>query len=82
MRTSDSGVFAVAIVTVLGMMFFLPLISSTIGAFVGFVVGLVFDDTMMLMAKMLGIPEASSWQLGMILGFVGGFFKSNTSTSK
>jgi len=57
-----------------------PLIGVLVGAFAGWVVGMAFPDTMGLLAQMLHI-EAAPWQLGAIFGFVGGFFRSTSTTT-
>lgn len=59
-----------------------PLIGIVVGAFAGMVVGWVFDDTMALLAKLIGAPGTPAWQLGAMLGFVAGFFRSSVSSSK
>ena len=51
------------------------------GAIAGWVVGLVFDDTMRLLAQALGI-EARPYQLGAMLGFLGGFFRASLEVKK
>ena len=56
------------------------ILGTAVGAFAGWTVGLVFDDSMKLMAEMFGIPKAEPYQLGAILGFIGGFFRSTLST--
>lgn len=70
-----------AVVTVTAV-FVAVILGALIGASVGWIVGLVFPGTLALLAEALGIPGAAAWQLGVILGFVGGFLKTNvTSTS-
>lgn len=64
------------------LLFISVLFGTVIGAFAGWVVGLVFTDTMITLAKMLGQPGMEAWQLGAILGFVGSFFRSSSSSSK
>lgn len=49
---------------------------SLVGAFFGWVVGLCFPNTMEILSQILGV-QAEPWQLGLIFGFVGGFFRSN-----
>lgn len=65
------GMFVLA----LGLVFMVVMLGSLFGAAAGLVVGIVFDDTMRLMAHMLGVPTAAPWQLGCMLGFIGGFFR-------
>ena len=63
---------------VLTVLFFGVLLSALIGAFAGWVLGFVFPSTMALASTMLGI-EAAPWQLGVIFGFIGGFFRSHNN---
>ena len=51
---------------------------TVIGALAGFIVGLLFDDSLALLAQVLGI-QAAPYQLGAIFGFVGGFFRTTVS---
>lgn len=51
-----------------------------VGAGAGWLVGLVFDGSLSLLAKALGIPEAQPYQLGAILGFIGGFVRSSVTS--
>lgn len=69
------GVGIIAAFMVAGLVFFVPLIGAVFGAFSGWIVGLFFDETMATFIQWLEV-EASPWQIGAVLGFVGGFFKS------
>lgn len=62
------------------MVFLVCLAGTAVGAFAGWIVGLVFDDSLRLLAKAMGI-EAAPYQLGTIFGFVGSFFKATLSTT-
>lgn len=76
--------FSAAIFAVFGLISLfagLVLLISITGAFMGWVVGLVFPNTMQLLADMLRIT-AEPWQLGLIFGFVGSFLKSSFSVKK
>ena len=73
-------VFGSMLGMVLGVMLVAVLAASLVGAFMGWVVGLFFPHTMYLLSTAMDI-EASPWQLGLMFGFVGGFFK-NTYTEK
>jgi hypothetical protein len=55
------------------------LISALFGAFAGWLVGALFDETMAELIRASGL-NVVPWQLGLMLGFVGGFFKSSLST--
>lgn len=60
---------------------FLAIVGGTlIGIISAVVVAYVFPGTMALLALKLGIPTI--WQMGAILGFIGGFFKASTTVSK
>lgn len=63
--------------------FLAPLIGITVGAFAGWVVGLFFPGTVGLVGSAIaGGAYLPAWQVGAILGFVGGFFKTRVSTSQ
>lgn len=71
---------AIAVLFIAAVMIFCGvLISALFGAFAGWLVGAVFDDTMAELIRASGLSVAP-WQLGLMLGFVGGFFKSSLST--
>ena len=53
-------------------------ISSFIGAFTGWCVGLFFGKTILGILATLGIEGFKMWQIGAFLGFVGGFFRTLT----
>ena len=64
--------------------FILAIVFGTLGgAFVGWVVGWFFTETITAGFALFGIDISSlaMWQVGMFLGFVGGFFKSTLTTS-
>jgi len=55
-----------------------PIFASAVGAFSGWIVSFVFNDTIKLITGISG----EVWQLGATLGFVSGFFRISTSTFK
>lgn len=57
------------------------LATSLVGAFIGWVVGFFFPHTMYLLSTAMNI-EAAPWQLGVMMGFVAGFFKHTTTVRK
>jgi hypothetical protein len=57
-----------------------PLFSISFGALAGWIAGLFYGHTLHLLAQRLGL-DMQPWQLGAMLGFVGGFFKSTTTSS-
>jgi hypothetical protein len=59
---------------VIGMMLVSPILGVALGALAGWLVGLVFDGSLVLLAQALGI-QAAPYQLGAMLGFVAGFFR-------
>ena len=60
------------------------IISTVMGAAVGWVVGLVFHDTIFDFLRRIGIDVTgmSMWQIGASLGFIGSFFRSNQTVKK
>jgi hypothetical protein len=67
----------------IGLIFLAPLIGISVGAFAGWVVGQFFPGTVGLVGSAItGGATIPAWQVGAILGFVGGFFKTNVSSSR
>lgn len=64
------------------LMFILPLLGALGGAFSGWVVGWFFTETITSFVAAFGIKGLAMWQIGMGLGFVGGFFKSTQTNSQ
>jgi hypothetical protein len=60
---------------VLGLLF--PLFGAAMGAFSGWVVGLFFSETILGFLATFGIKGFAMWQVGLSLGFIGGFFRSS-----
>lgn len=61
---------------IIALIFFAPLIGVLVGAFSGWIVGLVFSDTILAVLAGLGFSgTVAVWQFGAFLGFVGGFFR-------
>lgn len=54
--------------------------STFIGAVLGWLVGLVFGDTILKVAALIGIKGISMWEFGAFLGFVGSFFRTVNNT--
>lgn len=61
------------------IVFVLPLLGVLGGAFSGWVVGLIFDDTIHATLAAFGVKadQVSTWQIGATLGFVGAFFRAS-----
>ena len=66
----------IVFLAVVGLLFLAPLLGALFGAFAGWVVGLMFSDTILTFFSQLGITGFEMWQIGLVLGFVGGFFKT------
>jgi uncharacterized membrane protein len=81
--TSSSGNEAAGILlTMLGivaLVLLLPIVGTCIGAFCGYVVGLVFPEAIIDTLSRLGMRTQGleMWQLGACLGFIGGFFRTS-----
>lgn len=58
-------------------LFFVIILGTFMGGIAGWVVGLVFSETIMTTLDAFGVEtfEMTMWQLGATLGFVSGFFK-------
>jgi hypothetical protein len=71
---SIMGLLAIFVITLL----LLPLVGIAVGAFIGWVAGMVFPGTVGLVGTLItsGVT-IPAWQVGAILGFVGAFFKSS-----
>lgn len=63
---------------VAALLFFIAILSTVMGAAVGWVVGLFFADTIIGFLGRIGVnvDGLSMWQVGAALGFIGSFFKS------
>lgn len=70
--------FGGAVLAIGGIMFFVVL-GTLMGTVSGWIVGLLFGDTILGIASQLGIRNVSMWQLGAFLGFVGGFLKTKVT---
>ena len=72
-----------AIVAGIALLLLAPLIGITVGAFAGWIVGLAFPGTVGLVGSAIsGGAVMPAWQVGAVLGFVGGFFKARINVSK
>lgn len=72
-----------AAILVVGLMLLLPLLGALGGALSGWVVGWFFSETVLGFLAALGIKGFAMWQVGLALGFIGGFFKAvQTNNSK
>ena len=57
------------------VVFLLAVVGTLFGAITGWLVGLVFEDSILGTLSALHIYGLTMWQLGAFLGFVGGFFR-------
>ena len=74
-------------VAAVALVFFIILLTTLMGALVGWVVGLFFSETILGTLSRFGIDVMGlqMWQLGATLAFVGSFFKAhqhNTAEAK
>lgn len=88
MKTDEMILLALGSLGFMALLLCLPLITTAIGAFIGWVVSCTFLGTWVVQGfGLFGVTFASSnlYQIGAALGFVGGFFRayqSNTNNSK
>lgn len=59
--------------------FLVVMLSALFGGIAGWIVGLMYGESILGIAAQLGIHGITMFQFGVFLGFVGGFFKSNLS---
>lgn len=72
--------YATATLAVMALLFFAPVLGVLCGAFSGWVVGYFFPATFAPVVVFFHVP--TMWQLGAILGFIGGFFKSTQTNNE
>lgn len=82
MSEAFAGMMAAILVVV--AVFFITILTTLFGAIAGWIVGLVFTDTILGTLSRFGVDivDLTMWQLGATLGFVGGFFKTAKVRSK
>lgn len=69
------GVVALSMMGIFGFVIF----GSLLGGIAGWVVGLVFGDTILGILSQLGVRGVTMFQFGVFMGFVGGFLKTKVS---
>lgn len=74
----DIGKFLGGCLTVLVFFLFSVIGTTLIGAFIGWVVGWFFGNTILNFFAAIGIEGFTMAQLGAVLGFVGGFFRGTS----
>ncbi len=67
-------------VLVIGGLFFIIILGTLMGGVAGWAVGMVFTDTIAALKQALGVV-VTDFELGAMLGFVGGFFRASVSKS-
>ena len=74
---------AITAVAAVALVFFIILLTTLMGALVGWVVGLFFSETILGTLSRFGIDVVGlqMWQLGATLAFVGSFFKAHQSNT-
>ena len=66
-----------------GVLVLTCLAGAFFGGVGGYIFALVFDDSFAVFVEWGGIPTTSGFEVGAVLGFLGGFFKSTqTNTVK
>ncbi len=63
----------------IGGIFLFVILGTLMGGLAGWVVGLVFSDTILGIAAQIGIHGVTMFQLGCFLGFIGGFLKTKVT---
>ena len=61
-----------------GLLIFI-ILGTLAGGVAGWIVGLVFGDTILGIASQLGIHDVTMFQLGAFFGFIGGFLKTKVT---
>ncbi len=64
------------VISALVLLFIYPVVSIVVCAFTGWLIGLVFTETLNLVSMTILGQIIPHWQLGAGLGFFGSFFKS------
>lgn len=62
------------------VVFIFSILGTLGGAITGWIVGLVFSDSILGVLTSLHIYNVTMWQLGAFLGFTGAFFRSVVTT--
>jgi len=65
----------------MGGVFVFIIAGAFFGGAAGWIVGLVFGDTILGILAQLGVKGITMFQFGVFLGFVGGFLKTKTTVT-
>ena len=68
-----------AIALGIGGIFFFVIFGTLLGGIAGWIVGLVFSDTILGILAQIGIKNVTMFQFGALMGFVGGFLKTKVT---
>lgn len=71
-----------ALAAILGIIMLFPILGTLIGCFVGWIVGIFWPNTFAAFLTHFGLSAFAPWQIGALLGFVGGFFKAVQNNNK
>lgn len=55
---------------------------AVFGAIGGYIVGWLFDETSIKVLTFAGLQSFEMWEVGAVLGFLGGFFRASVTTEK
>lgn len=75
-NVENIGRFFGYLIAVTVVILFNPLFSTLLGVIGGWFVGLFFSDTILGFLQQIGIKGLAMWQVGAVLGFVSGFFRT------
>lgn len=70
--------FGVVALSISGVFFFI-IFATFAGAMAGWIVGLVFSETILGILGQIGVRNITMFQFGAFLGFIGGFLKTKTT---
>jgi hypothetical protein len=67
-----------AVVGIIGIVFFVIILGTLMGGVVGWIVNLLFPFVTVTLNALLG-TTLTAFEMGAVLGFVGGFFRSSVT---
>lgn len=70
-----------AVAMAIGTVFFFVIFATLGGGVSGWIVGLVFGDTILGILSQIGIKGITMFQFGAFMGFVGGFLKTKVTAT-
>jgi membrane protein YqaA with SNARE-associated domain len=74
-----AAVIIAAVAGIIGLVFVGVLLATVLGGVVGWIVGLFFPEIIASLNSIMGL-SLSNFEMGAMLGFVGGFFRSTLRT--